>query len=256
MQLWNFEKCKEMAAENSATGSEGFLRISRLRMARICTAAVLAVVLVAIVVLAVMHSEEKEWDEVKTHELKQFVITAEDCVEYDMDMTEGEYVKDELVMPVKSFTIGDQGKYYVYLDNSGNEGIFHFADEMSAEVEAWLGAWEKLTDEMPEPVVITGAREVLSISGDAEALAEYDGRSYIEAGEIVVERDVPIEGAEEELARVEAEKKRFEERREELFAVMCVVLVLFAVVLAAQIIERYFYDRARRAFMAEISEQD
>lgn len=260
MQLWNFAQCRSMAEENGSATSDGFVKIKKIRMALAAAAAVCVVLLALLVVLTVMHSRKMEWDEIATHEMGQYELTAEDCVEYSMDMTEGEYVKSLLVMPFKSISIdggdGNVEMYYVYLDNSSAEGIFHFEGELSADVQQWLTEWNNDPSTPPEPVEIFGRRGVMNISGDNELAAEYDGRSYIEVGKVMVECEVPIEGAEEELARVEAEKNDYEERQETLFTGMCVVFALLIAFIAAGIVGKRMYDRARRAFMAEMDAQD
>ena len=260
MQLWDFVKCRAAAEENSAVSADGFVRIKKSRRALMTAAAICIILLAVLVTLSVMHSQKKEWDEVATHEIDRFELTAGECVEYSMDMTEGEYGKSLLVMPFRSIAInsadGNTDVYYVYLDNSSAEGIFHFDGELSADVQNWLDEWENDPASPPEPVEIIGKRGVMNISGSNTAAAEYDGKSYIEAGQLIIENEVPIEGAEEELARIEAEKKDFEERREGLFTGMCVVLGLLIAVIAAVIAIKHMYDRARRAFMAEMEAQD
>jgi len=260
MQLWDFAKCRSVAEENGSATSDGFVKIKKMRTALIAAAAVCVVLLAVLVVLTVMHSQKMEWDEVATHETAEYTLTAEDCVEYSMDMTEGEYVKSLLVMPFKYISIdsgdGNVDMYYVYLDNSGAEGIFHFDGELSGDVQKWLDEWKNDPVTQPEPVEIFGRRGVMSISGDDELAAAYDGRSYIEAGEFMVEHEVPIEGAEDEVARIEAEKNDYEARQKTLFTGMCVVFGLMLAFIASGIVVKKMYDRARRAFMAEMDAQD
>lgn len=257
MQLWNFAKCSQIAEETDAKASDGYIRICKMRMARIIAAAVCICLLAALAVITVMHSQQREWEEVTTHEKVQIELSADDCVQYSMEMTEGEYVISQPVMPFKSFTInadGEQDTYYVFLDNSGAEGIFHFEGDMDPEVEAWLDGWQNMVDEVPEPVEIIGKRGVMSISDSEETkeLAEnYNGKSYIELGNYSIEREVEIEGAADKMAQIESEKEEFEARRTNLFTVMCVLFGLFVAVVAAMIVAKQLYDRAVKAFMAE-----
>lgn len=267
MHLWSYERCREAAGNAAPRAAEAFARIAQIRRGLICVSAALAVLLALLIALTVMHGGEKTWDEVATHETREFALTADDCVEYSIDMTEGDYVKSMLVMPSKSFTLetdadGERREetYYVFLDNSGAEGIFRFADGLSEPVQEWLNAWENIDDETPEPVEIFGVRGVMSVSAADDGMqrlaADYDGRSFIDAGSVTVAREVPIDGAEEEVLRLEEEKERYEARRQRCFTGMCVVFALFAAAAAAAFIGRRMYDNARRAFMAEIGPRE
>lgn len=262
MQLWNFAKCLQMAEETDSKTSDVYKKICCAR--KLCIAALAACValLAALAVLTVMHSENREWEEIQTHEVKMFELSADECVEYSMDMDDGEYVIGEMVMPSKTFSITADGvkeTYYVYLNNNGEEGIIRFTDDVSSEVKAWLEGWENVTDTMPEPVEVMGRRGTMSISGTGElkALAdEYNGKSFIEADGHVIEHEVPIEGAEELVAQQDIKKKEFESRRESLFAVMCVLFGAFVAGIAAFIFSKRLYIKAVKAFMAENSAED
>ena len=258
MQLWNFSKCRDMAVKAECGESAEFVRVSRTRGLLIGLTIVMAILLAALVALIVLHSEEREWPEVVTHEVSEKLLTIEDCTEYRLDMTDGDFVRASLVMPYKSFVLetGDDGAksqdtYYVFLDSEGDEGIFHYPDGLSEPVQAWLDGWESIEDAIPEPVEIFGLRGELSIGADGE-LADYDGKSYIEAGEHLLEVSIPIEGAEEEKARIEADRKSFEARRQNLLYGIYGALAAFAAALAAVLAVNHLYNRARRALMADI----
>ena len=262
MQLWSFAKCSQTAEETDSKKSDAYKKICRARKLRIAALAACVVLLAALAALTVMHSETRQWEEIKTHEIKTFELTAEECVDYSIDMEDGEYVIGEMVMPSKSFTINSDGvkeTYYVYLNNDGEEGIVRFVGDVAPEVKKWLEGWENVADTMPEPVEVMGRRGIMDISGTGEhkALAdEYNGKSFIEADGYKIEREVPIEGAEEMLAQQETDKNDFEARRESLFTLMCVLFGVFIAGIAAFILGKHQYIKAVRAFMAENEAED
>ena len=267
MQIWGFRKCREEADNSGLLTAESFLKIVKIRRLGLITACIALIMLAALVMFSVLYSQNVEWADIKTHEIQEFVLSADECVEYSMDMTEGDCVKSTLVMPSKVFTLetdvggtAQQSVYYIYLDAEGDEGIFRFEGDMSQEVSDWLTAWENVSDQTPAPVEIFGLRGELSIiatDGDMQRIAEkYDGKSYIDVGAHLVVREVEIPGAAEAIAAQENAKKEFEENRQGYLAGIYMVIVLLALVIAAIGEGVHIYGKARRAFMAEIELED
>ena len=267
MQLWGFKKCREEAVNGGFLAADSYIKIVKIRRLGLITACAALIMLAALVMFCVLHSEEAQWDDIQTHEIQEFVLSADDCIEYSMDMNDGDCVKSTIVMPSKAFTLetdvggnAQQSVYYVFLDPEGREGIFCFENDMSQEVSDWLAAWENVADETPEPVEIFGLRGELSIiATDAETrrIAEdYDGKSYIDVGAHLVVREVEIPGAVEALARQEEEQRNFEEQRQSYLVGIYTVIVLLAVTIAAIGEGVRIYGKARLAFMTEIEPED
>ena len=133
MQIWGFRKCREEADNSGLLTAESFLKIVKIRRLGLMIACIALIMLAALVMFSVLYSQNVEWADIQTHEIQEFVLSADECVEYSMDMTEGDCVKSTLVMPSKVFTLetdvggtAQQSVYYIYLDAEGDEGIFRF----------------------------------------------------------------------------------------------------------------------------------